>query len=256
MSVTGKYQEFDPLTPEEFAALERSILDRGVEVAIVFDEDGNVLDGHHRLAICKKHGVTDYPTTVRAGLSEDEKRDFAQSLNMARRSLSRDQKQNQIRNRLKRNPQHSDRLIAQAMGVDHKTVGRIRAEMETGGEVPQVDRKIGLNGMQYKSPSKPKLADAEGGKVPQRLEKVFALRGEHASLANLVVDVKRRAGELADRSALYSQLEALRRHLTAAESIIKQTSPHVIHRLCKGEGCEACGGKGYLTCGEIPQHRD
>jgi ParB-like chromosome segregation protein Spo0J len=256
MSATGKYQEFDPLTPEEFAALEQSILDRGVEVAIVLDEDGNVLDGHHRLKICEKHGITNYPTTIKAGLSEDEKRDFAQSLNMARRSLSRDQVQRQVRNRLKRNPEHSDRLIAQAMGVDHKTVGRIRAEMETGGEVPQVDRKIGLNGMQYKMLAKPKLADAEGGEVPQRLERVFALRSEHASLANLVVDVKRRAGELADRSPLYNQLEALRHHLTAAESILKRTSPHAIHPACQGDGCEACGGKGYLTCGEIPQHRD
>ena len=251
----GKYQEFDPLTPEEFAALERSILDRGVEVAIVLDEHGNVLDGHHRLVICKKHGITDYPTTVRAGLSEDEKRNFAQSLNMARRSLSRDQVQRQVRNRLKRNPQHSDRMIAQEMGVDHKTVGRIRAEMESSGEVPQVDRKVGLNGMQYKAPAKPKLADAEGGEVPQRLEKVFGLCGEHSSLANLLVDVKRRAGELADRSPLYGQLESLRRHLAVAESIIRDTSPHAIHRHCKGDGCEACGGKGYLTCGESP-HRD
>lgn len=62
MNANGKYQEFDTLTPKEFAALERSILDRGVDVAIVLDEDGNVLDGHHRLAICEKHSITDYPT--------------------------------------------------------------------------------------------------------------------------------------------------------------------------------------------------
>ena len=133
---------------------------------------------------------------------------------MARRSLSREQVRKQICNRLKRNPEHSDRLIAQALGVDHKTVGRVRAEMESCGEVPQVDRKIGLNGMQYKTPDKPKSTDADGGEVPQRLERIFASRGEHASLANILVDVKRRAGELAKHSALYSQLETLRRHLS------------------------------------------
>jgi ParB-like chromosome segregation protein Spo0J len=256
MSASGKYQEFDPLSPEEFAALERSILDRGVQVAIVLDEHGNVLDGHHRLAICKKHKITDYPTTVKAGLSEEEKRNYAQSLNMARRSLSREQVQKQIRNRLKRNPEHSDRLIAQALGVDHKTIGRVRAEMELSGEVPQVERKIGLNGMQYKASTKLKLADAVGGAVPQRLERVFGSRAEHASLANIVADVKRRVGELSKHSALYSQLEALRRHLASAEAIIRQSSPHAIHAPCKGNGCEACGGKGYVTCGEIPQRRD
>lgn len=223
------YQEFDPLSPEEFAALERSILDRGVQVAIVFDENGNVLDGHNRLKICQKHGITDYPTTVKGGLSEDEKRNYAQSLNMARRSLSREQVNKQIRNRLKRNPEHSDRLIAQALGVDHKTVGRVRAEMESGGEVPQVERKTGLNGMQYKLPARSRAVDAAGGEIPQRLERVFASRSDHTSLANIIADVKRRVGELADRSPLYGQLAALRRHLTAAESILRETSPHACH---------------------------
>ena len=40
-----KYQEFDPLTPEEFVALENDILERGVLVPIEFDEDGHVIDG-------------------------------------------------------------------------------------------------------------------------------------------------------------------------------------------------------------------
>ena len=41
MRATGKYQQFDPLTPEDFAALEKDILERGVMVAIERDEDGN-----------------------------------------------------------------------------------------------------------------------------------------------------------------------------------------------------------------------
>lgn len=171
---------------------------------------------------------------------------------MARRNLSREQKQKQIRNRLKRNPEHSDRLIAQALGVNHKTVGRVCKEMESGGEVPHIERKVGLDGMRYKTPAKPKLTDADGGEVPQRLEKVFACRTEHTSLANVITDVKRRAGELAKRTPLNAKLTALRRHLTSAQEIINQTSPHVIHSDCQGEGCDGCGTKGYLTTGEIP----
>jgi ParB-like chromosome segregation protein Spo0J len=70
MRANGPYQMLDPLSPEDFAALEADILERGVMVAIEFDEDGNVIDGHHRLMICEKHGITDYPTVVRRGWTE------------------------------------------------------------------------------------------------------------------------------------------------------------------------------------------
>ena len=251
MNAKGRYQEFDPLNQEEFAALEQDILIRGVQVPIVFDEYGNIIDGHHRLAICKKHGITDYPKIVKTGLSEDEKRDYAQSLNMARRSLTRQQRQDQIRNRLKRNPDHSDRSIAQGLGVDHKTVGRLRRDMETTGEVPQVDAKIGLNGMRYKASPKV-VVDAEGGEVPQHLHSVFQCRSEFIPLCNLIGDIKRGASQLADRTGLGSKVSALHRLLDKAEDIIRTTIPHAIHSSCEGVGCPDCDHLGYTT-GEVPQ---
>ncbi|WP_341888582.1 plasmid replication/partition related protein [Variovorax sp. YR752] len=46
----------DPLTPEEYEALERSILNEGCRDALVLW--GNVLvDGHNRYGICQKHGL-------------------------------------------------------------------------------------------------------------------------------------------------------------------------------------------------------
>lgn len=46
----------DPLTPDEYDALERSILDEGCRDALVLW--GNVLvDGHNRFGICQKHGL-------------------------------------------------------------------------------------------------------------------------------------------------------------------------------------------------------
>ena len=255
MNTDGYYQEFDRLTPEEFAALEHDILERGVQVPIVFDESGNVLDGHHRLSICQKHGITDYPREVKRGLSEEEKRDLAQSLNMARRSLTRKQRQQQIKNRLQRHPEHSDRKIAQALGVDHKTVGRLRKQLESTGEVPQVGCKVGLDGMSYKMPEKPKIVDAEGGEVPQHLEKVFNTRGEFTSLLNTIADVKRRSHELANRSSLRDRRKVLQRHLSAAEDLLTKSTPHVIHSACEGQGCETCHQLGYLTGGEVPQQQ-
>ena len=256
MSANGKYQEFDPLAPEEFAALERSILDRGVDVPIILDENGNAIDGHHRLKICKKHGITNYPTIVKVGLSDDEKRDLAQSLNMARRSLSREQRREQIKHRLKRNPQQSDRLIAQSLGVDHKTVGSVRAAMSEGGELPHVELKVGRNGMPYTPPPRPKMTDAQGGEVPHLLEGVFNLRSDQLSLVNAIGDAKRRLKELAERSPFHGRLTSLRRHLDAVEATLRETLPHAVHRPCSGLGCDVCGGKGYLTGGEIPQVAD
>ena len=46
----------DPLTPDEYAALERSILAEGCRDALVLW--GNVLvDGHNRYSVCQKHGL-------------------------------------------------------------------------------------------------------------------------------------------------------------------------------------------------------
>lgn len=46
----------DPLTPEEYAALERSILNEGCRDALVLWGDV-LVDGHNRYGICRKHGL-------------------------------------------------------------------------------------------------------------------------------------------------------------------------------------------------------
>ncbi len=46
----------DPMTPDEYDALERSILAEGCRDALVLW--GNILvDGHHRYSVCRKHGL-------------------------------------------------------------------------------------------------------------------------------------------------------------------------------------------------------
>ena len=46
----------DPLTPDEYAALERSILAEGCRDALVLWGDV-LIDGHNRFGICQKHGL-------------------------------------------------------------------------------------------------------------------------------------------------------------------------------------------------------
>lgn len=46
----------DPMTPEEYDALERSILAEGCRDALVLWGE-TLVDGHHRYSVCRKHGL-------------------------------------------------------------------------------------------------------------------------------------------------------------------------------------------------------
>lgn len=140
------YQVMPPLSGEEYSELKSDIQKRGVMVPIEFDEDGNVLDGHHRLKICEELGITDYPKIVRNGMSEEQKRTHARKLNMARRHLNSEQKRELIREQLRETPERSDRQIATGLGVSDKTVGSQRKEMERTAEIPQLSTNIGADG--------------------------------------------------------------------------------------------------------------
>ena len=91
-----QYQLLPQLSEDEYAALRESIRADGVKVPIELDERGAVLDGHHRLAICKELGITDYPRVVRVGLSEEQKIAHVLTLNLDRRHLSREQRREVI----------------------------------------------------------------------------------------------------------------------------------------------------------------
>lgn len=143
------YQIMPELTAEEYSELKADIAERGVMIPIEYDELGNVLDGYHRLRICEELGIKDYPTVIRAGMSEAEKLTHARKLNIARRHLTQEQKRELIRDQLKATPQHSDRQIAKALGVDHKTVSEQRKESEACGEIPQLDKAEGADGKMY-----------------------------------------------------------------------------------------------------------
>lgn len=136
------YQVMPDLTAEEYAELKADIARRGVMVAIELDEQGNVLDGHHRLRACSELGIVEYPKVIRAGLSEDEKRAHARKLNIARRHLSQEQRRELIREQLRETPEKSDRQIAAGLGVSDKTVGAQRKELETRAEIPHVEASV------------------------------------------------------------------------------------------------------------------
>lgn len=141
-----KYQLLPPLSAEEYQSLERSIVEHGVLVPVEYDEDGNILDGHHRVQICESLGLVDWPRFVRKGLAETDKRKLARELNISRRHLTTAQKQAVIADQLRDTPSISSRAIAAMLGVDHKTVSAQRERLVATGEIPQFDETTGQDG--------------------------------------------------------------------------------------------------------------
>jgi len=96
-STTAPYQLMPPLSDDEYNALKSDIKERGVAVAIEFDGDGNLLDGHHRLRayeelIDEGFDVPMYDQKVMHFENEEAKRDYVLALNLKRRHLTGEQK--------------------------------------------------------------------------------------------------------------------------------------------------------------------
>lgn len=151
-----KYQVMPPLSADEYAELKADIQARGVLVPVEYDEDGEVLDGHHRVQICEELGITEWPRVVRLGLSEAGKLTHARQLNLARRHLDREQKRALIAQQLRETPQLSNRQIARDLGCDDKTVAAVRDELISTAEIPQLEKTIGADGRERTtSPERP-----------------------------------------------------------------------------------------------------
>jgi len=147
------YQVMPPLAPDEYAALEASIRERGVLEPVPVDEDGAIIDGYHRSEIAQRLGV-DWPTRVVAGLTDAEKRTMAFELNLNRRHLNREQKRRLVAASLKADPQLSDREHARRTGVTHPTVAAVSRELQQTGDVENLSTRIDSLGREQPVPTR------------------------------------------------------------------------------------------------------
>ncbi len=167
--MTGQpYQVMPALAGPEYDALKASIA-AGYDPArpVVVDENGAVLDGHHRQQACAELGITP-PTVVLPGLTEDQKHDYAMRANLACRHLTQLQKRDLIAAELERDPGRSDREIGRLCGADHKTVASVRQS----GEFPQTGR--------WQRSAKPSGEEQLAAKVAQMLALDDEIAGERA----------------------------------------------------------------------------
>lgn len=115
------------LSKEEYEGLKSSIAKYGVLVPIELDEQGNVLDGHHRLRACQELEISNYPTVTKRFKNEEEKQAYIYTMNLARRQLSPEQLK-EIREGQKRlaflfrKRNRSQKEIASLLGVTQQLI--------------------------------------------------------------------------------------------------------------------------------------
>ncbi len=143
------FQLMPELPTWEFEALKESIRQHGVIVPIIRDEDGTIIDGHHRDRACRELKIKNVPTITLAGLTEDQKRDHALVLNLVRRKITRKQLRAIIATELRRTPDISNRWLAEIVGTTNKTVESVRQELLSIGEIPQCDSYRAKDGRRY-----------------------------------------------------------------------------------------------------------
>jgi hypothetical protein len=145
MSAAVLYQTMPQLSPDEYSNLEQSIRDHGMQVPVIVDEFGVIIDGHHRQKIAQTLGI-DCPTDIKTGMTDAEKRSLSISLNIDRRQLSREQRRVIIEANLRAEPQLSDREHAKRAGVSPSTVGAVRDGLERDGELSKLDSRVSADG--------------------------------------------------------------------------------------------------------------
>ena len=87
--INPEYASLVPeLSPEEFESLKQSIKNaNGLYVPIIVNQDGIILDGHHRYKACQELGI-DPKTTVREFSDKLEEQLFVIDCNLIRRQLN------------------------------------------------------------------------------------------------------------------------------------------------------------------------
>jgi hypothetical protein len=135
-----KYQLFPNLTADEMEALTADIKERGVMVPVEVDENGEILDGHHRVMIADSLGI-EYPTVVRSGWTEDQKLVHVVALNAHRRQLTATERSEVVATL--RKAKLSTRAIAKAVGVGPTTVRRDLSNAPSGAMPERIETTDG-----------------------------------------------------------------------------------------------------------------
>jgi hypothetical protein len=182
-------QLFDALPPHIEAALRESIARFGVLVPVFVDQDGGMLDGHHRARIADELGAP-YERIVLTCADAAERREIARTLNADRRQLTEEQRRAVA---VALRPEHSLRAIGGALGVSATQVQRDLA----GVTDVTPERVTGLDGKSYPAsrpaPVAAPVDDAMWDSLVAVIDAIEGLAGRDAASIAATVPSRRRA---------------------------------------------------------------
>ena len=143
---------FKPLEGKAWEEFYTDLNTRGIQQPLVISDrtgDFVIADGHQRARAAKHLGWLEVPCVMGEFANELEEVRCLVMNNVQRRQLSREELDNVIRYWLRNYTGHSNRRIADEIGVNHVTVEAKRQEMETGGEINHLDKLEGKDGKKY-----------------------------------------------------------------------------------------------------------
>ena len=168
-------------------------------------EDYLIIDGHERWRAIREIGLTRFPLRIVGNLAESARVELAIRLNIERRHLTVAQRRELAARLLREDPRQSDRKVAESARCDHKTVGRVRLGLVSGGEIPNSTTATGKDGKTYRRPSSVGVETAASANEAASL---FKRLGDDAPEGNNTLRTlratsarKRREKELADAPA-------------------------------------------------------
>jgi hypothetical protein len=107
---------------------------------------------------------------------------YVLSANIHRRHLTAEQRRELIAKLLKAKPGQSNRQIAKQVKADDKTVSKVRRELESTAEIPQLEKTTGADGKQRKQPKKRDLEKERRAREQRKRE----ARGDLPSLKEIL----------------------------------------------------------------------
>jgi site-specific DNA-methyltransferase (adenine-specific) len=161
-----------PLTTEQRDSLRDSIRVEGIHTPIVQDQHGQIIDGFERLAIAEELGLRTYPARTVHCPDDRTRRHLRLQLNCNRRQLTRQQKREVVAKEIVHSPELSDRYIGSLVGVDNKTVARVRRHLVATEEIPHLPAKLGLDGKRRRLPVIPTESKAQADRAARVLRSI------------------------------------------------------------------------------------
>lgn len=177
MTSPALVQPFPALDSATEAALRASIERFGVLVPVVHDQDGRILDGHHRSRLADQLGIP-YRVDVREVASDDEAQEIARTLNADRRHLRPEQRRPIVK--ALREDGHSLRAIGGALGISQTQVAN---DLEGVNRLTP-DRVEGQDGKSYPAsrPSPESAVPKRGYRSAGAKDTPFEVTNERARL--------------------------------------------------------------------------